>query len=162
MKEIIIIVAIAKNNAIGKDNKLLWHILEDLKRFKKLTKGHPIIMGKNTFLSLPVKPLPQRTNIVVSTTLNTTENVVVKKTLEEAIDFSLLQSDKVYIIGGESIYKQVLEKNLATKLEITLVDKDYEGDVFFPKIDLDIWEEIFLEQHNGFSFITYIKKELKK
>lgn len=158
MKEVVLIVAVSKNNVIGKDNKLLWHISKDLKRFKELTLNHPIIMGRKTFMSLPFKPLPKRINIVLSRNLNSIENVIIKKTLEEAISYAKTIDDKIFIIGGSSVYKEALDKNLVDRMEITKLDKEYEGDSFFPKIDLNKWEIINNKREEDFSFISYIKK----
>ena len=133
-----IIVAFAEENVIGKDNSLIWHISDDLKRFKKLTSGHPIIMGRKTYESLPFKPLPNRKNIVISsqnniffkgaTTVNSYENAL-KECKQEA---------KVFICGGASIYNYFLQ--IADELYITKVYKKFEGDTFFPEIDYSKWQ----------------------
>ena len=156
MNQVIIIAAVAKNNVIGKDNKIPWYIKDDFIHFKNLTTNHAIIMGKNTFLSLPKKPLPNRTNVVL-----TFENddfsypdVVVMHSLEQAIN-KYKQND-VYIIGGASIYKQAID--LATKLEITRINKEYDGDTFFPEIDLNKWKLINEDKKEGYSFLTYVRK----
>lgn len=133
-----IIVAIAKNLAIGKDNQLLWHISEDLKRFKQLTSGHAVIMGRNTWLSLPIRPLPNRTNIVI--TDNPTEffeGCVMVNSIEAALEKSP-PNEECFVMGGASIYRQFMP--LADKLYITQVDKPFEGDTFFPEIDPNFWE----------------------
>lgn len=127
-----IIAAVAKNLAIGKNNQLLWHLPEDLKRFKSLTIGHPIIMGQRTFESIG-RALPGRTNIVVSDKLNYQAlGCQVAHSLEEALRFAMLaQGDnEIFIIGGGMIYKQAI--NLADKLYLTLVDGEFEADTFFP------------------------------
>lgn len=159
-KETIIIVAIAKNYAIGKDNKIPWHISEDFKRFKRLTKGHPVVMGKNTYISLPIKPLPERTNIVVCFKDDSwkAEGITIKHSLKEAIEYAHTLDNTVYIIGGASIYKQAIEEELANKLEITQLDKEYEGDTFFPVIDTNTWTIVNEEKKDGYSFITYLRK----
>ncbi len=156
MREIIIIVAVAKNNVIGKDNKIPWHISDDFKHFKELTLNHPIIMGKNTYLSLPKRPLPERENIIL-TFLDDSFNdpgITIKHSLKDALEYT--GNKDVYIIGGASVYKQAIE--LATKLEITSIDKEYDGDTFFPEISLDIWKLIKEDKREGYSFQTYIKK----
>ncbi len=139
-KKISIIVAIASNNAIGKNNDLLWHIPDDLKRFKKLTSGHKIIMGKKTYYSLPLRPLPNRTSIVI--TDNKQDNIdgcIMAYSIEEAIE--KMDYDKEnFIIGGGSVYTQFLP--YADKLYLTLVHKDFDADVFFPEINFDEWEKI--------------------
>lgn len=159
-KETIIIVAIAKNYAIGKDNKIPWHISEDFKRFKRLTTGHPVIMGKNTYLSLPIKPLPGRTNIVLTFPDDawTAEGIIKKNNLKEAIEFAHTVDRTVYIIGGASVYKQAMELQEVNKLEITRLDKEYEGDTFFPTIDINTWTIINEEKQDGYSFQTYLRK----
>jgi dihydrofolate reductase len=159
MKEIIIVAAVSKNNVIGKDNKIPWYIKEDFIHFKELTTGYPIIMGKNTYLSLPKRPLPNRTNIVLTFKEDNfnEEKIFIKHSLEDAINIGHSLNDKIYIIGGAFVYKQAI--SLATKLEITRIDKEYQGDTYFPEIDLNIWKIIKEEKHDGYSFLTYIKKK---
>ncbi|MBO5844814.1 MAG: dihydrofolate reductase [Bacteroidales bacterium] len=134
-----LIVAIAQNNAIGKDNDLLWHLSEDLKYFKKTTNERMVLMGRKTWESLPFKPLKNRRNIVVS---SQKDYAIDGAELFESVDkvFESLQSesDEVFCIGGASLYKALLPK--ADKLYITRVYKDFEADVFFPEIDENIWE----------------------
>lgn len=136
-KQISIIVAIAKNYAIGKNNQLLWHISEDMRWFKKITSGHTVIMGKNTYYSLPLRPLPKRRNIVISDVKGEKiEGCEMAYSLQEAID--LADPDKEnFIIGGASIYRQYF--NIVQKLYITWVNSDFEADVFFPEIDMKDW-----------------------
>ncbi len=158
--ELTIIVAAAENDAIGKDNALIWHLSDDLKRFKSLTNGHHIIMGRKTFESFP-KPLPNRTHVVITrqTDYKVPEGVIVVNALEDAID--ACQGDKQpFIIGGGQIYEQAIQ--IADKIELTRVHESFEADAFFPKIDTTIWKEtnnIFHKKdatHNyEFSFITY-------
>jgi dihydrofolate reductase len=127
-----IIVAIAKNGAIGKNNKLLWHIPEDLKYFKLQTLGHPVIMGWNTWLSLPKKPLPDRLNIILSQKNSCLDNsCIVFNNLNDCLNF-VRNYDKIcFIIGGASIFKQTLPHT--KKLYITWIDKNYpDADTFFP------------------------------
>lgn len=158
-----IIVAIAKNHAIGKDNQLLWHISEDLKRFKRLTSGHKVIMGRNTLLSLPKWPLPKRTNIVITDHPEEVfEGCEVVHSIEEAAA-KCTQDEECFVMGGASIYKQFLP--LADKLYITRVNKDFEGDTFFPEIAEDDWEPVEksenFEMENGsfsYCFETYLRK----
>lgn len=136
--KISIIVAVAQNQAIGKDNKLLWHLSEDLKRFKRLTSGNPVIMGKNTYFSLPKRPLPNRTNIVITDVAKEQiDNCVMAYSIEDAIQKMDTEKEN-FVIGGASIYKQFMEH--ADKLYITWVHKDFEADTFFPEIDEDSWE----------------------
>ena len=158
-----IIVAIAENNAIGKDNDLLWHIPEDMKKFRQITTGHKIIMGKRTYESLPNRPLKNRTNIVISDVPGDQyEGCVMAYSIQEARD--LCQPDEeCFIIGGGMVYRQFLP--LADKLYITRVDKSFEADVFFPEIDPEIWEVTGREEGSGegldftYSFLTYERKK---
>ncbi|MEZ5197301.1 MAG: dihydrofolate reductase [Bacteroidales bacterium] len=138
-----IIVAVAKNNAIGKDNKLLWHLSEDLKRFKKLTTGHTIIMGKNTYYSLPKRPLPNRTHIVLTDVPGEQiDDCIMAYTIEEAID-KMNPNAENFIIGGASIYRQFLPH--ANKLYITWVYEDFDADTFFPELNDNEWKVISKE-----------------
>lgn len=160
--EITLIVAVAENDAIGRGNQLIWHLSDDLKRFKALTSGHHIIMGRKTFESFP-KPLPNRTHIVITRQKDykAPNGVIIVHSLEDAIDAA--KADKQpFIIGGGQIYKQALEKNLVDKIELTRVHENFEADAFFPKIDTTIWKEtnnVFnkkdAEHDYEFSFITY-------
>lgn len=162
-QELTIIVAAAQNDAIGKGNKLIWHLSDDLKRFKSLTNGHHIIMGRKTFESFP-KPLPNRTHIVITrqSDYKAPEGVIIVNTLEKAIEAA--KSDpQPFIIGGGEIYKQSMA--LADKIELTRVHEDFEGDTFFPKVDLNIWKETANTFHTKdekhkyeFSFLTYERK----
>jgi dihydrofolate reductase len=132
-----IIVAIAKNNAIGKNNDLLWHISGDLKRFKQITTGHAVIMGRRTFFSLPNGALPNRRNIVITDCPEDccpgAEKVA---SIEEAISICN-PNEENFIIGGGMIYAQFLP--IADKIYLTVVDRDYDADVFFPEINYDEW-----------------------
>jgi dihydrofolate reductase len=157
-----LIVAAAENNAIGKDNKLIWHLSDDLKRFKNLTSGHHIIMGRKTFESFP-KPLPNRTHIVITRQENykVPEGIIVVNTLSDAIDAAKSDSQP-FVIGGGEIYKQALP--LASKIELTRVHETFVADTFFPEIDTSIWKETAKTFHPkdekndfAFSFITYEK-----
>ncbi len=160
---LILIAAAAENNALGKDNDLLWHLPNDFKRFKKLTSGHPIIMGRKTFESLP-GILPNRTHIIVTRQEDYfKEGCLIANSLEEAI--RLTNNDgKVFIIGGGEIYKQSLE--IADSIELTRVHGNFEADTFFPEIDQTQWELVNKEYHEkderhnyAFSFLTYKKKK---
>ena len=160
---IITIAAVAQNNALGKDNDLLWHLPDDFKRFKSLTTGHYIIMGRKTFESFP-KPLPNRTHIIITRQKEypVPDNCFVANSLTKAIEMCPKNED-IYIIGGGEIYKQSMD--FADKLEITKVHQSFDADTFFPEIDDKKWklhEEVFHpadEKHKyGFSFLTYLKK----
>ncbi|MFB9056284.1 dihydrofolate reductase [Mariniflexile ostreae] len=158
-----IIVAAAENNAIGKDNMLIWHLSDDLKRFKNLTNGHHIIMGRKTFESFP-KPLPNRTHVVVTRQPNykVPEGVIVVNSLEDAMDASK-KDPQPFIIGGGEIYKQTMP--LTDIIELTRVHEVFEADAFFPEIDDSLWKEEKNTRHTkdenhayDFSFITYIRR----
>jgi dihydrofolate reductase len=157
-----IIVAIAENYAIGKNNELLWHIPEDMKRFRRITSGHKIIMGKRTFESLPVRPLKDRINIVVSDDpADVYKGCLMAYSLEEAL-LHCRPDEECFVIGGGMIYKQFLP--LADKLYITWVHREFEADTFFPRIDPESWKETErLEgQDTGtgipYSFVTYTRR----
>lgn len=160
--EIIIVVAIAKNNMIGRGNQLLWHIKEDLQHFKRITTGGVIIMGRKTFESIG-RALPNRRNIIISrNTEYKQEGCEVFSSIESAIS-NLKDEEKIFIIGGGEIYKSTLP--LATKIELTVVEQDYEGDTLFPVIDMSKWQVISSERHERgekyeypFRFETLIKQ----
>lgn len=162
MSQISIIVAIAQNNAIGFENKLLYWLPNDLKRFKALTTGHTIIMGRKTFESLPKGALPNRRNIVLSRQEIEFEGAERFSSLKEALDHCK-NEEEVYIIGGASVYKEAM--SLADKLCITLIeDTPKDADAFFPSIDEKIWKETSREAHTTdekhlypYKFIDYIR-----
>lgn len=149
-----IIVAVAENRVIGKDNQLIWHISEDLKRFKRLTEHHTVVMGRKTYLSLPFRPLKNRRNIVISTTVNEIEGVEVVSSIDEA--FSLCQGEEeVFVMGGASIYEQTLV--MADRIYLTVVCKAFEGDVYFPEIPRSEWttiekSELQTDEKSGLQF----------
>lgn len=159
-----IIVAVANNGVIGKDNQLIWHLPADLKYFKNLTTGHHIIMGRKTFESIG-KPLPNRTSIIITSNKNYhQEGCLVANSLEEAIA-KVKYDEELFIIGGGTIYEQALP--IADKLYVTEVHANIEGDVFFPEIHSNIWEKTSEEKHeaneknkHNYSFCQYIKKQL--
>ncbi len=159
-RQITMIVAVAENGAIGKDNNLLWHISGDLKRFKAITTGHSIIMGRKTYLSFPKRPLPDRKNIILTSGDSIFEGAYTAKNIEQA--FALCDSDEVFIIGGESVYRQFLP--CTTKIYLTRVHRSYEADTFFPTLNMDEWETIETEEHlDGeppFTYITLRRKEM--
>ena len=159
-RQITMIVAVAENGAIGKDNNLLWHISGDLKRFKAITTGHSIIMGRKTYLSFPKRPLPDRKNIILTTSDTVFEGAYTAKNIKQAL--ALCDSDEVFIIGGESIYRQFLP--YTTKIYLTRVHRSYKADTFFPALNMDEWETIETEEHlDGeppFTYITLRRKEM--
>lgn len=162
--ELTLIVAAGEDNAIGKDNDLIWHLSDDLKRFKALTSGHCIIMGRKTFESFP-KPLPNRTHIVITRQpkYKVPQGVIVVNSLEDAMD-AAKQDKQPFVIGGGEIYKLALP--YAQKIELTRVHANFPGaDTFFPELNLNTWKEIaneYREQDEkhayAFSFITYLRQ----
>lgn len=157
-----IIVAVAKNMAIGNENKLLYWLPNDLKRFKSLTTGHTIIMGRKTFDSLPKGALPNRRNVVLSRTISELPGAEVFPDLQAALN-SCSDTEEVYIIGGDSVYRQAMP--IANRLCITEIDAVPEqADAFFPTIDNSEWKEVFRESHDKdekhtqrYSFVDYIR-----
>jgi dihydrofolate reductase len=142
-QNISIIVAIAQNFAIGKNNELLFHLPNDLKRFKQITTGHPVIMGRNTLLSLPKGALPNRRNIVITDIPEERfDRCEMVYSISEAAE-AVKNEEEAFIIGGGMIYRQFFP--LAGKLYLTLVHRDFDADVYFPEIDYSEWEEIFRE-----------------
>lgn len=163
MKPISIIVAIADNYAIGKDNQLLWHLPEDLKRFKRITEGHNIVMGKKTFYSLPKRPLPGRNSIVITDIPGEQiDGCQMAYSIEDSINLCDAENEN-FVIGGGSVYRQFF--TIAQKMYITWVHEKFEADTFFPEIDLNTWEVIEKESHKtdeknkyDYTFITYQRK----
>jgi len=155
-----IIAAIAENNALGKDNQLIWHLPADLKRFKKMTLNHVVIMGRKTLESLG-KPLPNRTNILVTRDKNyKAEGCVVVNSLKEALEAAAKEDENPFILGGAEIYKQALP--FTDKLDVTFVHHQFDADVFFPEIDKKIWKETSREDFKAdennkydYSFVTF-------
>jgi dihydrofolate reductase len=160
-----IIVAIAEDNGIGYRNELLWHIPEDLKRFKNLTFGKTVIMGKKTWESLPKKPLPGRKNIVITDDpLDNFELSITAYSIEDAIS-KCGENDEIFIIGGGSIYRQFMP--LADRLYITYIHKKTPADTYFPFINPEIWEIIEKEEHTQdeakeipYTYIIYQRKKM--
>ena len=149
------------NRAIGYQNRLLYHIKSDLTRFRELTMGHTIIMGRKTYESLPNGALPHRRNIVVSRSMKEMEGCEVYPNLDEALKAAEGKTEETFIIGGESIYRQSLPA--AHKLYLTVVDDaPQQADAFFPEINPKEWKLIEKEMRNenglSFSFLTYFKK----
>lgn len=159
---ITLIAATAENNALGKDNQLVWHLPNDFKRFKQITSGHYIIMGRKTFESFP-KPLPNRTHVIITRQKNYQhDGCIVVSSLKEAIAISP-KDETVFVIGGGEIYQQSIE--MADCIELTRVHTTLEADTFFPEIDLTVWQLTFEEfhlqdekHHYSFTFQTFHKK----
>ncbi|MDY7396275.1 dihydrofolate reductase [Aureibaculum sp. 2210JD6-5] len=156
-----IIAAIGKHRELGKNNKLLWHLPNDLKRFKKITSGHDVIMGRKTYESLG-GPLPSRTNIIISRNRNYMAPLcTVVHSLEDALIAS--EDPDPYILGGAQIYTEAIK--IADKLDLTLVDASFDADAFFPEINNKIWKETSREKHYAdekhdydYSFVTFKRK----
>lgn len=159
---ITVIAAVAQNNALGKENQLLWHLPDDFKRFKTLTSGHYIIMGRKTFESFP-KPLPNRTHVIITRQSDyQPEGCIVVNSLKKAIEVCP-KNEEVFVIGGGEIYRQSIA--LADKLDLTKVHHSFDADTFFPEVDLSQWQLIFEEFHPkderheyDFTFETYLRK----
>ena len=157
-----IIVAKAKNNVIGKENKLLWHLPEDLKKFKELTTGHVIIMGRKTFESLG-KILPDRKHVVFTNNPDfkvDNENVEIVHSMLQIQEY-IENDEENFVIGGAMIYNLLMQ--YVKKMYVTEIDKEFEGDAFFPKIDLDVWKEVSRKQGNTdekakYDFVVYEKR----
>ena len=154
---VVIIAAVARNGVIGVDGDLPWRISEDLARFKRLTMGNALVMGRRTFESIG-HPLPGRTTIVLTRREGwSSEGVSVAATLEEALAIAVGQDLDVYVAGGAEVYETALD--LADTLELTEVDAEPEGDTWFPTVDWSHWREVARETHPGFSFVTYQRRE---
>lgn len=161
-RNISIIVAIAENFGIGKNNDLLFHLPSDLKRFKAITTGKTIIMGRNTLLSLPKWPLPNRRHVVISDIPDDNfEGCDMASSIQDAIDL-VKNEEEAFIIGGGMIYKQFYP--VAGKLYLTVVHKTYDADIFFPEIDYSEWieeskEDLYDEKNNfNYSNINLLRK----
>lgn len=158
-----LVVALDRKNGIGAGNQLLWHLPADLKHFKDITSGHPVIMGRKTYESIG-KPLPNRTNIVVSQRKDWfEEGILIVGSLKEALKFARKIDEEVFVIGGGNIYAQTID--IADRLEVTTVDAELAAEVFFPPINTEIWEKTSEtchekdEKHNyDFCFQTYERK----
>lgn len=158
--KISIIVAVSKNRAIGKANRLLFDIPDDLKRFKRITRGHAIIMGQRTFESIG-KPLPERANIIITDNMNyKASGVIITHSIDEAVaEAGVRENSEVFICGGGMIYRQFLP--IADKLYLTIVDSEAEGDTFFPDWSNDFTKEVSREEHTDektgvkYSWITF-------
>jgi len=160
--KITLVAAIASNNVIGKENSLPWNIPEDLKRFKQMTSGHTILMGRKTFDSIG-RPLPNRQNIVMTKDENfEQEGIKVINDFDEALKLIKKSNEDVFVIGGSKIYE--LFEPVANSLAITRILKDFEGDAFFPDINWDLWqierEENFFDEKSNIEckLIEYSKK----
>ena len=154
-----IIVAIAQNGTIGDKNALLWHIKEDMRFFRTTTSGHPVIMGRKTFESLGSKPLPKRTNIVITRAEREFEGALTAHSLQEAIRMAG-DDEEIFIMGGAQIYREALP--VVDRMYITHVGRDYDGDTVFPETDYSKWKLVDVVRHERgeeyeypFEFRTY-------
>ncbi len=150
-----IIVAMAKNRVIGKNNKVPWNIPDELLHFKKLTTGNTVIMGRKTFESIG-KPLLHRNNIVISTSLPPTKGIDVCASIDEGIMKAKMYGKDIFIIGGAQIYEQTI--SLAGKMFISYVKKEYDGDAFFPEFDENDWHIEKKEDHSEYEMVVYARK----
>jgi len=156
---IALVVAMAENRVIGKNNQLIWHLPAALKFFKNLTTGHPIIMGRKTYESIG-KPLPNRTNIIITRQPDfKVEGCLVAHSLNEALMMAQQLDSEIFVIGGAEIYRQAMF--LADTIYLTEVHHEFDGDTFFPEIDTLLWVETDREEHQAdeknaydFAFVT--------
>lgn len=160
---IAIVVAVAENNVIGKDNQLIWHLPSDLKHFKNITMGHPMLMGRKTYESIG-KPLPGRTTIIITRQPDfNAEGCIVVNSIQEAISEAKQLDEQAYLIGGAEIYRQALD--VTDTIYLTRIYHSFEGDTFFPEIKEDEWQKVSEEHHepdekNRYPY-SFIKLERK-
>lgn len=162
--ELVLIAAISRNNVIGIEGRIPWHISEDLRRFKRLTSGHPVIMGKRTYQSIGA-PLPGRLNVVLSRQEDFhPEGIYIFSSLDSALGSLQEQKPRMddidyssaFVIGGKRVYEEAFSK--MDRLEITHIHRDVIGDTHFPEIDPQQWQERGRENKDGYSFATYVRK----
>ena len=165
MSEISIVAAVADNYAIGKGNKLPWHLPADLKHFRELTTGHAVVMGKRTFESLPNGPLPNRRNVVLTSVMSegVNEGYFEADSLEDAF-YLCEKEEKIFIVGGAAVYRQSLE--IADSLYITWVHHEFSADIYFPEVDFSKWDEVSRQDMTAdeknpypYSFVHYKRKK---
>lgn len=150
---IVVIAAVGRNGVIGIENRLPWRIPEDLARFKELTMGHAIVMGRSTFESIG-RPLPGRTNIVLTRRDDWShEGVLVAGSLEESMNIGGEEGRDVFVAGGAEVYGEALK--VADRMELTEVEAEPDGDTVFPPVDWSLWSETRREARDGFAFVTY-------
>lgn len=162
MTKLSIIAAMDKNRVLGLKNDIPWHIPHDLKRFKKITSGHTVIMGRKTFESLP-GPLPKRRNVIITSRKDyIAPGIEVVKSIEDAIRIADKNQEN-FVVGGADIYEQFLP--FADKLYLTHIDAEFEGDIYFPEIDYSNWKLVEEEYHVTddekkipFSYKTYVRR----
>lgn len=159
-----LIAAMSRNNVIGKDNKLLWDIKEDMQRFKDLTTENVVVMGRKTFTSIG-KALPNRDNVVLTTSIQMAAlqrgcftSPSIEHFLEQKSYFEK-QGKDIYVIGGEQIYRQFIDMDIVDGIYLTIIDKEYDGDAYFPNIPDELYRLESAEAHQGFTFLYYGKKK---
>lgn len=153
---IVIIAAVGRNGVIGVDGRLPWRIPEDLARFKRLTMGSCLVMGRDTFESIG-RPLPGRANVVLTRSPGwSSEHATAAGSMEEALAIADARGEDVFIAGGADVYRQALP--LADRMELTEVDISPQGDTWFPEVDWSQWRETAREPHQGFAFVSYQRK----
>ena len=148
------IAAMATNRVIGRDGQLPWHLPEDLKFFKKVTSGHPIVMGRTTYESIG-RPLPKRRNVVLSSSLAGIDGVEVIPSIEELDNLLGEEAGEVFVIGGAKLYQALLPR--CSVLYLTLVEEEYEGDVVFPPFESEFRLEEVMGGGDGFEFRRYVR-----
>ena len=166
-----IIVAVASNGMIGRDNRLVWRLPDDMKFFKETTMGHHVLMGRKNYESIPprFRPFSGRTNVVISrnAALKLEEEVNVFQSINEGLSFAESRGEEeCFIIGGGQIYKEALAQDLVDKMYITEINYSFDGDVFFPEVNKADWAEVERLHHpadqkhaHSFDFVTYVKKK---
>ncbi len=157
--QLVLIAALAENRIIGKNGKIPWHLPEDLSRFKKLTIGHSVIMGRKTYESIPLKfrPLPERNNIVITSNNGFDGHSVIRAgSVDEALQRAKFYGKKIFIIGGEQIYRQTID--LADRLELTEVRGEFDGDSYFPEYKNGVWREVNRIPRGSYDFVSYKRR----
>lgn len=155
-----LIVAMTNHKIIGNNGQLVWKIKDDMKLFKENTLNQTVIMGKNTWESIPTKfrPLPNRNNIVISRTVGELGEAEVANSIEKSLEIAKKYNTEIFCIGGAQIYKEFLEKDLIEVLHISWVKQNYDGNIFFPEIDFNNWEEMEKTEFEEFIYKKYIRK----
>lgn len=150
------IVAYDKNRLIGREGDLPWRIPEDLKKFKEITSGNIVIMGRKTYESIG-KPLPNRINMVITRNKDyKPEGVFVFSSIKDALRKASVFHKEIFFIGGQSIYSEILD--IVDTMYISHINEEYEGDAYFPEVDFSSWKKDYLEEYDKFDFIRYVKK----
>ena len=163
MTEIVIVAAVAANGVIGADGTVPWHLPDDLRHFKETTIGHPVIMGRRTYDSIEARlggPLPGRTNVVLSRgSPDLPDGVVLAGSVEEALDHASERDDRVYVVGGATVYEAFFPR--ADRLVLTELERSYEGDTRFPGWDSTEWTEVDRDERDGYAFVEYVRRNAR-